>query len=139
MAVDIDIIYEGDLHCSAIHRPSGHQLTTDAPTDNGGKGETFSPTDLVATALGTCIITVVSLVARKNNLELKNTKIHVVKEMTDVPTRRIGLLKIEIEFPKGISIPKAERIKLEKAAEACPVKRSLHPDVKVSLTFKYPD
>lgn len=137
MAVDIDIVYEGDLHCHAKHRPSGVTLTTDAPLDNGGRGESFSPTDLVATALGACLVTIMGLVAKRSNLNLTGTTIHVVKEMVQQPVRRIGELRVTITVPAGADISPADRQKLETAAHHCPVHQSLHPDVKIPIEFIY--
>ncbi|HEY3380208.1 MAG TPA: OsmC family protein [Vicinamibacterales bacterium] len=137
MAVTIDIRYLGDLHCEATHGPSGRQFVTDAPTDNGGKGEAFSPTDLVATALGTCLLTVMGIVAKRDGLDLSGTKVTVIKEMTAVPLRRVGALTVTITVPPDrIPSPK-DRAKLERTADTCPVKQSLHPDVKVELRFVY--
>ena len=92
MAVTIDVEYVGDLHCEAVHGPSGIRLMTDAPVDNGGKGEAFSPTDLAATALGTCLVTIMGIVAQRHGWDLTGTRVRVVKEMTAVPMRRIGAL-----------------------------------------------
>ena len=135
MAVSIDIDYLGDLHCAATHGPSGSRLTTDAPTDNGGRGELFSPTDLVATALGTCLTTVMGLVARRTGLDLEGTRVHVEKHMTSEPVRRIGALVAVITFPRDFS--PADRVRLERAAQICPVRQSLHPEVRVELRFEY--
>ena len=139
MAVEIQIAYEGGLHCAAIHGPSRQTLTTDAPVDNGGKGAAFSPTDLVATALGTCMATIMGLVAQRNNLDLDGLRIQVNKEMVSEPVRRIGALRTRMVFRNGKSLAAADRTKLEAAARACPVKQSLHPDVKLPLEFVYED
>jgi len=139
MSVEIDILYEGELHCRATHVPSGKMLATDAPVDNGGKGETFSPTDLVATALGCCILTIMSLVAQRSGVDLTGTRVHVVKEMVNEPVRRIGLLKVTVTMPNGLRLSETARAKLERAADLCPVKQSLHPDIKVLLEFNYGD
>jgi putative redox protein len=139
MAVEINIAYEGGLHCSAIHGPSKQTLTTDAPVDNGGKGAAFSPTDLVATAMGTCMVTVMGLVAQRNNLNIDGLQVQVLKEMTADPVRRIGSLKTRLIFPRGKLLAASDRAKLEAAAKACPVKQSLHPDVKTPVEFVYPD
>jgi putative redox protein len=136
MAVAIDIRYLGDLHCEATHGPSGRQLATDAPTDNGGKGEAFSPTDLVATAIGTCMMTVIGLVAKRDGLDLSGTRVRVLKEMTALPLRRIGALTVTIAFPPGRVASLDDRQKLERTAKTCPVLQSLHPDVRVSVTFE---
>jgi putative redox protein len=139
MGVQIDITYEGGLHCAAVHGPSKQTLNTDAPVDNGGKGAAFSPTDLVATALGSCMATIMGLVAKRNNLDIDGLNIQVIKEMTADPVRRIGSLATRLVFPRGKSISAADRAKLEAAAKACPVKQSLHPDVKTPIEFVYPD
>jgi len=136
MSVTIDIDYVGDLHCCATHQPSGSTFTTDAPTDNGGKGECFSPTDLVATAFGTCLTTVMGLLARRCGLDLSGTRVRVVKEMTSDPVRRIGALTASVTFARDFS--PEDRARLERTAHTCPVRQSLHPDVKVDLRFEYP-
>ena len=139
MAVEINIAYEGGLHCSAIHGPSRQTLTTDAPVDNGGKGAAFSPTDLVATAMGTCMATIMGLVAQRNNLNIDGLQIQVIKEMTADPVLRIGSLKTRLVVPRGKALSATDRAKLEAAAKVCPVKQSLHPDVKTPVEFVYTD
>ena len=137
MAVEIDIEYRGDLACFATHGPSGVTLVTDAPVDNGGRGAAFSPTDLVATALGTCVMTVMGLVAARQKLDLAGTKVRVIKEMVQQPVRRIGSLKVRVEFAGGSEISEADRVRLENAAKHCPVHQSLHPDVSAPIEFVY--
>jgi putative redox protein len=137
MAVEIKITYEGGLNCTATHGPSRKMLNTDAPVDNGGRGATFSPTDLVATALGTCMATIMGMVAQRNNLNIDGLQIQVSKEMVADPVRRIGSLKTRLVFPEGITLSTADRAKLEAGAKACPVKQSLHPDVKMPIEFVY--
>ena len=137
MSVTIDIVYEGDLHCTATHGPSRQNLTTDAPVDNGGKGAAFSPTDLMATALGTCIVTIMGIAAKRDGIDLTGTLIRVVKEMTADPVRRIGSLTVTVTLPNGSSLSATDRAKLERAAQTCPAKQSLHPDVKVAVEFVY--
>ena len=137
MAVEIDIVYEGQLHCAAKHGPSGVQLSTDAPVDNGGRGESFSPTDLVATALGTCIMTILGLMADRHQLDLRGTQVHVVKEMVQKPLRRIGALKTTVRFPAGLQISVEDRKRLEAAAHTCPVHQSIHPDIDAPIDFIY--
>jgi putative redox protein len=139
MAVEINVIYEGGLHCSATHGPSKKTLITDAPLDNGGKGEAFSPTDLVAAALGACMATIMGIVAQRNNLNIEGMRIQVIKEMTADPVRRIGSLTTRLILPRGAKLDAAARAKLEAAAKACPVKQSLHPDTKTPVEFVYPD
>jgi len=139
MSVEVNIVYEGQLHCKATHAPSGTVITTDAPKDNGGKGEAFSPTDLVATALGTCLVTIMGLVAQRGGLDINGTRVHVVKDMAAAPQRRIATLRTTITLPKGKKLTQADREKLENAAKLCPVKQSLHPDINMPVEFAYPD
>jgi putative redox protein len=139
MAVQIDIVYQGALRCSATHGPSGLTLETDAPVDNGGKGAAFSPTDLVAAAMGTCMATIMGIVARRNQLDIEGLKVEVLKEMVADPVRRIGALHARVVFPPGKRYSMAERAKLEAAAKTCPVKQSLHPEVKTPVEFVYPE
>ena len=139
MAVQIEILYEGEQHCAATHGPSKQHLTTDAPVDNGGRGAAFSPTDLVATALGTCMATIMGLLAQRHNLDLNGMRIHVTKEMVADPLRRIGSLTTRIEIPRARNLSPADRARLEAAAKACPVKQSLSPEVKTPMEFIYAD
>lgn len=138
MSVEIDILYKGNLHCEAKHAPSGHTITTDAPTDIGGKGEAFSPTDLVGAALGTCMATSMAAVAKRNNINMDGTTVHVAKEMTSTPPRKIAEFKVVITLPKGINLSETDRAKLEGASNACPVSHSLHPDTKVTVEYIHP-
>lgn len=137
MSVEMNVVYEGELHCSATHIESGSAIQTDAPKDNQGKGETFSPTDLVGTALGTCIMTIMGIMAKRAELDLKGTKIHVVKDMADAPLRRIGKLALTVTFPKGLQLDDTMKKKLERAVDMCPVKQSLHPDIEIKTEFIY--
>lgn len=131
--VKIAIGYEGELHCSATHGPSGRKLETDAPVDNMGKGESFSPTDLVATALGTCMATTMGIYAQRNGIDLKGLKMEVRKEMTQSPPRRIARLSCEIWMPEALERNTA----LEHAALTCPVQQSLHLDIEVPVVFHW--
>jgi len=133
--VAIQFEYQGDLHCKAVHGPSGTELTTDAPKDNQGRGESFSPTDLVATALGTCMLTVMGIAARTQNLDITGTTATVEKEMTTTAPRRIDSLTVKIHVPHSFS-PENQQ-KLERAAHTCPVHKSLHPDVKTPIEFTW--
>lgn len=135
--VQMDIVYGGDLHCVVTHAPSGRKVMTDAPVDNQGRGESFSPTDLVATALGTCILTTMGIVARRHELDLKGTTCQVRKEMTSSGPRRIERLSVTIRVPGHVSHD--NRTRLTNAADACAVKRSLHPDVQAPVTFEWGD
>jgi putative redox protein len=139
MGVMMDIVYEGELNCTATHGPSGNCLTTDAPVDNGGKGAAFSPTDLVATALGTCMVTIMGKVAEQSGLDIRGTRISVMKDMTTTGIRRIQTLTVKIDLPAGLGLSDADKRKLEAAANTCPVKQSLHPEVGVRITFAYPE
>lgn len=134
--VSIDIAYTGNLHCSATHGPSGATLETDAPKDNQGLGAAFSPTDLLATALGTCMMTIMGIVARRHAIDLAGARVSVGKEMTVPPAaRRVAKLTVVFDLPG--SVPVEQRPVLENAAKACPVHHSLHPDVGCEFTFRY--
>ena len=135
--VQIDVIYEGELHTTARHGPSGAELATDAPVDNAGRGESFSPTDLVATAIGSCMLTVMGIVAERRNIDMAGARARVRKHMVADPVRRIGKLEVTIDLPAGLEAD--ERKVLENAARTCPVHKSLHPDMEVPLNFRYPD
>jgi len=134
--VKISMIYEGQLHCSLTHEPSGSTISTDAPKDNMGRGGAFSPTDLVAAALGSCMLTVMGIAAAKHNIELKGTKVEVGKEMVTAPVRRIGAITLRLHMAPGI--PQEKRSMLEAAAHSCPVHKSLHPDIEIPVQFIYP-
>jgi putative redox protein len=131
--VKVFIEYQGDLHCSAKHGPSGAAMQTDAPADNQGKGESFSPTDLVATALGSCMATVMGIYARQKGISLEGMRVEVSKEMTTTAPRRIARLTTEIWMPPGLERNAA----LEHAAHTCPVHHSLHPDVEKPVEFHW--
>jgi len=133
MMVKVFIEYQGDLHCRAKHGPSGATLETDAPVDNQGKGESFSPTDLVATALGACMATVMGIYAKQKGMPLEGMRIEVSKEMTQSPPRKIARLTTEIWLPAGL----ARHPGLEQAALTCPVHQSLHPDVEKPVNFHW--
>jgi len=130
--VTITAKYDGDLSCTAVHGPSNATLHTDAPKDNEGLGRHFSPTDLVATALGTCILTTMGIVARRHNITLTGATARVEKHMNAAP-RRIARLPVEVKVPGSFT---AEQKKLlEAAAHGCPVHKSLHPDVEARITI----
>lgn len=137
MTVEINAQYVGNLRVEAIHGPSGNQLHTDPPTDNGGKGESFSPTDLVATALGTCVLTIMALVAERHDVALQGTRIRVLKEMISTPTRRIGRLETTVTVPPHAVDDLEMRQRLETAARKCPVHQSLHPEIDAPIQFIY--
>ncbi|MBI1883118.1 MAG: OsmC family protein [Chlamydiae bacterium] len=133
--VEISIEYEGDLHCSAVHGPSQAKLSTDAPVDNQGRGESFSPTDLLATSLGTCMATIMGIFSQRKAIHLKGMKIRVEKHMLENP-RRVGKLAVDIHVP--VALDPAQKMALEGAALACPVHKSLHPDIERPIRFFYP-
>ena len=133
--VKIDINYTGQLHCEAKHGPSGATLATDAPVDNNGKGEAFSPTDLVATAMGTCMLTVMGIVAEKKGIDLGAATATVEKEMSADLPRRIVKLTLEITVP--LPDDHAERKLLESTAKSCPVYNSVDPEMEKVLSFRW--
>lgn len=133
--VQINTDYVGDLRSEAEHGPSGVTLTTDAPEDNHGEGRSFSPTDLVATALGTCIATILGIQADKHDLDLEGIEISVEKEMASNP-RRIASLRTDVTMPVALDEQTRERV--ERAARHCPVDESIHPDIDVPITFHWP-
>jgi putative redox protein len=135
--VEMQIAYQGKLRALAIHGPSGCTVETDAPADNEGLGERFSPTDLVATAMGSCALTIMGIAARKQGFAFEGARVTVQKHMTSAPYRRIGRLALRFTMPA--TLDQGKRRLLEKAAEECPVRRSLHPDIEVQLQFDYPD
>lgn len=127
----IQCLYGGELRCTAHHEPSGSLLDTDAPTDNQGKGERFSPTDLVATALATCILTVMGIVAERHGWSLEGTTARVEKTMSSRGVRKIALLEVWITLPAGLE--EEARAQLKQAGESCPVKQSLEGAVPMAL------
>jgi putative redox protein len=133
--VKMTATYTGGLHCSVSHEPSGSTLETDAPKDNMGRGERFSPTDMVAAALATCILTTMGIVAQRDGVALEGVQADVEKEMVTSPTRKIGALRVTIHMPAAL--PPDYRRKLETAGHHCPVHKSLHPDVQAPITFIY--
>lgn len=133
--VEIQIVYEGKLRCSSTHVDSGAKILTDAPKDNMGNGESFSPTDLVATALATCMLTTMGIVAQRSEIDITGARIVITKEMAATPFRRISRLASRIHMPGKLS--DEQRQKLENAAMTCPVKKSLHPDVQAPVEFNW--
>lgn len=127
----ITCTYEGGLRCSSVHGPSGSRLLTDAPIDNAGKGEAFSPTDLLATALGTCILTIMGIVAERHGLDLGGSSVRLEKTMTQEGPRRVAMLEAWITMPPGLS--ESQRTMLQRAGETCPVKLSLDGAVPMHL------
>jgi putative redox protein len=131
------VIYEGDLRTVARHLSSGHTIETDAPLDNQGKAQRFSPTDLVATALGTCMMTIMGIKARDMDVDLKGTKIDIRKIMKADP-RRIGEIDLEFHFPEHLHPDEMTRMIFERAAHTCPVMYSINPEITVKIIFNWP-
>ncbi len=130
------IKYEGELRCVATHMQSGTVIETDAPSDNRGKGERFSPTDLLCVSLGTCIITTIAIKANDLNIDVIDTSIEVTKHMLGDP-RRVGEIDVSIKFLTTLSIQQNDKIMLERAGNNCPVAKSIHPDIKVNIVYKW--
>ena len=130
------VVYEGNLRTIATHLQSGTVIETDPPVDNQGKGERFSPTDLVATALGSCMLTIMGMKAKDMQVDLKGTKIEIQKLMKADP-RRIGGINLTFSFPDELSFTDKERVILERAAHTCPVIYSIHPDIEVKVIFQW--
>ncbi len=135
MSVTIKTKYLGELRTQSTHLKSGNSLISDAPLDNNGKGEAFSPTDLLATALATCMITVMGINASKHGLNIDGIDCDVTKIMAINP-RRVSEVVIELNFPKN-NFDEAQKEMLRDAAYSCPVAVSLHPDLKKSVTFNF--
>ena len=133
--VNIDIRYEGGLRCAATHGPSGQTLQTDAPVDNHGRGESFSPTDLVATALGACMATIMGIAAERHQLDLRGMQIEVTKVMSADLPRRIAKLITTIKVP--LPPEHAQRALLENAALTCPVHKSLSAEMEKPVDFEW--
>ena len=130
------VSYLGNLRTVSVHSSSNEKIVTDAPTDNNGKGEAFSPTDLVASSLSSCILTVIGIVSKQIRYDLTNTTSSVKKIMGDNP-RRIVEIEVKIKFSQSTD-SKTKSI-IEKTALNCPVSKSLHPDIKQNISFVWPD
>ena len=130
------IIYDGDLRCSCTHNQSGTIIETDAPTDNKGKGQRFSPTDTICVGLATCIVTTMALKSNDLGVELKGTKAEVMKFMQPEP-RRIAKITVDIQIPNSSNIDEKNRTILERTGNNCPVTKSLHPDLEVIINYKW--
>ena len=130
------IVYKGDLRCECTHIQSGTVIETDAPTDNRGKGERFSPTDTVCVALATCIVTTMALKANDMEISLAGTSIAVTKHMLSDP-RRIGKVDVILTFPSSLQIDEKDQIILQRVGDNCPVMKSLHPDLQVNIEYHW--
>lgn len=131
----IKTIYSGDLRTNAVHLASGTEILTDAPVDNQGKGEAFSPTDLLSAALGSCMLTIMGIAARTHHIDMDQTTIEITKVMASNP-RRVAEVVIVFNMPEKQYSDKEKAI-LEHAARTCPVALSLHPDLQQSITFNW--
>jgi uncharacterized OsmC-like protein len=133
--VEMSLVYEGGLHTQALHGPSRATIETDAPVDNQGKGEAFSPTDLLATSLASCMLTTMAIVGEREGWCLDGARARVEKHMELEPRRRVGRLVIDLTLPAGFS--EAARARLEETARGCPVAESIHPGTQVDLTLRW--
>jgi uncharacterized OsmC-like protein len=129
-----EIIYKGSLRTEAKHLQSNTIIETDAPTDNQGKGERFSPTDLMATSLGSCMLTIMGIKARDMNVSLDGTEVRIFKKMKAEP-RRVGGIDVKFNFPAGLNLDEKTKTILERAAITCPVAKSIHPEIEVNIDF----
>lgn len=136
--VEIQVTYTGELGCEAVHGPSSAVLHTDAPVDNQGRGLSFSPTDLVATSLGACMLTIMGIKARDHQWPIEGSTVKVTKHMVAEPVRRIGKLDVVINVAGSGHDQRARKVLLA-AAMACPVKQSLHPDIEVVVDMRFAD
>ena len=132
--VNMSVVYQGQKHCELTHGPSGSKIATDAPRDNNGKGEAFSPTDLVGAALASCILTTIAIVAERDGVSIDGATAEVSKEMNPAP-RRIKALPVNVRLPA--SLTPEQRTKYERVANHCPVHQSLHPDLHAPIEFEY--
>ena len=130
------VVYKGDLRTEAIHLQSGNTIITDAPVDNEGKGKAFSPTDLVATALASCMLTIMGIIAKRDGIMIEGTTADVEKIMVSNP-RRVEEIRLKINYPHPIS--GKDQVKLERAAHTCPVSGSIHNDLNEIVEFIYPN
>jgi uncharacterized OsmC-like protein len=128
------IVYKGHLRCECTHIQSGTVIETDAPTDNQGKGERFSPTDTLCVALATCVITTMALKANDLEIDLSGTAIAVTKHMLSDP-RRIGKIVVILSFPETLQLEEKDRTILQRVGDNCPVAKSLHPDLEVNIEY----
>jgi putative redox protein len=130
------IIYNGALRCSTVHVQSGTQIETDAPTDNRGKGERFSPTDLTATSLGLCLITTIGIKALDMGINIEGSSLEVTKHMSKEPPRRIVQIDVAVKF-KVENISEKDRQIFENTGNTCPVAKSLHPDIVQNISYQW--
>lgn len=130
------IIYTGQLRCSATHNQSGSVIETDAPTDNRGKGERFSPTDLLCVSLGTCIITTMGIKAADMGIDLNGATLQVQKHMFSEP-RRVGKIEVSLSFPASLQLDEKDKTILQRVGDNCPVQKSIHPDIETVVVYNW--
>lgn len=130
------VVYKGDLRCECTHLQSGTVIETDAPTDNRGKGQRFSPTDTVCVALATCVITTMGIKANDMKIDLTGTAIDVKKHMLADP-RRIGQIDVTLNFPTSLQLDEKDKTILQRVGDHCPVAKSLHPDLKLNIVYNW--
>lgn len=130
------VVYDKNLRTVCEHLRSGTTIETDAPVDNNGKGERFSPSDLVATALGSCMLTIMGMRAVEMKVDLEGTKIEIEKIMKSDP-RRIGGINLTFHFPENLVVTERQQLILEKAADTCPVKYSINPDIELNVKYNW--
>ena len=131
-----NIIYKGTLRCEAKHLQSGSIIETDAPTDNRGKGERFSPTDLLCVSLATCITTTMGIKADDMKINLTDTTVEVTKHMLSDP-RRVAKIEVKLNMPSTLQLDEKDKIILERVGNNCPVTKSLHPDLEVNIEYNW--
>ncbi|HOA39464.1 MAG TPA: OsmC family protein [Flavihumibacter sp.] len=130
------VVYNGQLRCQATHNQSGSIIETDAPTDNRGKGERFSPTDMVCVAIGTCVITTMGIKAQDMGIDLSGTTQDIQKHMVSDP-RRIGKIDLIVRLPKTLNLSEKDKTILQRVGDNCPVMKSLSPDLTVNLVYEW--
>ena len=130
------IVYTGQLRCSATHNQSGSVIETDAPTDNRGKGERFSPTDLLCVSLGTCIITTMGIKATDMGIDLNGATLQVQKHMFSEP-RRVGKIEVTLSFPASLQLQDKDKTILQRTGDNCPVQKSIHPDIETVVVYNW--
>ncbi len=131
------LVYKGELRCEVVHNQSGTIIETDAPTDNNGKGEKFSPTDLVSVALTSCMVTTMAIKCENKALRFDDAKAHIQKIMSSDAPRRIVGINITFDFPKDFNASELEKEQLIRIARSCPVEKSIHPDIVVNVVFNW--
>ena len=131
-----NVIYKGSLRCEATHLQSGSMIETDAPTDNKGKGERFSPTDMLCVSLATCIVTTMGIKGIDMNIDLTNTAVEVTKHMLPDP-RRVAKIEVKLNMPSALKLDEKDKTILERVGNNCPVTKSLHPDMQVEIQYNW--